>query len=96
MEGHEHFKHWFRQATGHEPYPFQIRFAFDQGLLPYRSHLQGEDKGEGIWNRAGLLVNIPTGLGKTAMAVLGWLWRRERDRLDIPYLRMRLGSDAGA
>ena len=22
------------------------------------------------------LVNIPTGLGKTAMAVLGWLWRR--------------------
>ncbi|CAI4031435.1 hypothetical protein DNFV4_01858 [Nitrospira tepida] len=22
------------------------------------------------------LVNVPTGLGKTAMAVLGWLWRR--------------------
>lgn len=22
------------------------------------------------------LVNIPTGLGKTAMAVVGWLWRR--------------------
>lgn len=21
------------------------------------------------------LVNVPTGLGKTAMAVLGWLWR---------------------
>lgn len=22
------------------------------------------------------LVQIPTGLGKTAMAVVGWLWRR--------------------
>ena len=22
------------------------------------------------------LVSVPTGLGKTAMAVLGWLWRR--------------------
>lgn len=22
------------------------------------------------------LVDVPTGLGKTAMAVLGWLWRR--------------------
>ena len=22
------------------------------------------------------LVRVPTGLGKTAMAVLGWLWRR--------------------
>lgn len=24
------------------------------------------------------LVTVPTGLGKTAMAVLGWLWRRQR------------------
>ncbi|MCP9471217.1 MAG: hypothetical protein NNA30_00585 [Nitrospira sp.] len=23
------------------------------------------------------LVHVPTGLGKTAMAVLGWLWRRK-------------------
>jgi CRISPR-associated endonuclease/helicase Cas3 len=23
------------------------------------------------------LVRVPTGLGKTAMAVLGWLWRRQ-------------------
>lgn len=23
------------------------------------------------------LVNVPTGLGKTAMAILGWLWRRK-------------------
>jgi len=25
------------------------------------------------------LVNVPTGLGKTAMAVIGWLWRRHAD-----------------
>lgn len=28
------------------------------------------------------LVHVPTGLGKTAMAVLGWLWRCH----SIPYL----------
>jgi ERCC4-related helicase len=26
--------------------------------------------------REGLLVDMPTGLGKTAMAILWWLWRR--------------------
>jgi CRISPR-associated endonuclease/helicase Cas3 len=52
------------------------------------------------------LVDVPTGLGKTAMAILGWLWRRpfhedvvvrkrsrEQDRTDIE-LRMRLEDDA--
>lgn len=29
------------------------------------------------------LVNVPTGLGKTAMAVLGWLWRRQCAGEDI-------------
>ncbi|MEW6247046.1 MAG: hypothetical protein AB1555_10085 [Nitrospirota bacterium] len=52
----EQFSRWFKQATGHEPYPFQIRFACDAALPE--------------------LVDVPTGLGKTAMAVLGWLWRR--------------------
>ncbi|MBI4524497.1 MAG: DEAD/DEAH box helicase [Deltaproteobacteria bacterium] len=30
------------------------------------------------------LVDVPTGLGKTAMAVLGWLWRRETRPQDTP------------
>jgi CRISPR-associated endonuclease/helicase Cas3 len=55
-ETRQHFACWFRQATGHAPYPFQIRFACEPTLPE--------------------LVDVPTGLGKTAMAVLGWLWRR--------------------
>jgi hypothetical protein len=27
MKNKDTFVRWFRQATGHEPYPFQIRFA---------------------------------------------------------------------
>jgi len=46
---------WFRQATGYEPYPFQIHFACEPTLPE--------------------LVDVPTGMGKTAMAVLGSLGR---------------------
>lgn len=56
MNNRDAFVHWFEQATRHEPYPFQIRFACEPTLSE--------------------LVDVPTGMGKTAMAVLGWLWRR--------------------
>lgn len=29
------------------------------------------------------LVDVPTGLGKTAMAVLGWVWRRSHNGSDL-------------
>ena len=48
------FDQFFHQATGQDPFPYQLRFA-THAQLP-------------------ALVNIPTGMGKTAMAVLGWLW----------------------
>jgi CRISPR-associated endonuclease/helicase Cas3 len=56
MSNRDAFAGWFQQATGNQPYPFQIRFACEPTLPE--------------------LVNVPTGMGKTAMAVLGWLWRR--------------------
>ncbi len=87
------FEVWFKKATGHDPYPFQIRFACEPELLSSPSpRLRGESVGEGGVSGEGphhdpsppegegrvrgQLVDVPTGLGKTAMAVLGWLWRR--------------------
>ncbi|MBL8747293.1 MAG: DEAD/DEAH box helicase, partial [Phycisphaerae bacterium] len=41
--------------------------ATGDALFPYQ---------EAFADQLPALVNVPTGLGKTAMAVLGWLWRR--------------------
>jgi CRISPR-associated endonuclease/helicase Cas3 len=49
------FGHFFRTATGSDPYPYQGRFAEADTL----THL----------------LRAPTGAGKTAAAILGWLWR---------------------
>jgi len=92
MSAEQEFAAWFQSATGHEPYPFQIRFACEPVLFQHPSPLAGEGGGEGgvsgegphhdpsppagEGKSEGLLVDVPTGLGKTAMAVLGWLWRR--------------------
>ncbi|MCA9611025.1 MAG: hypothetical protein KC619_35770, partial [Myxococcales bacterium] len=62
------FEELFERATGHEPFPFQRRFAMAAELPD--------------------LLRAPTGAGKTATAVLGWLWRRrfaeERVRVATP------------
>ncbi|RKY03832.1 MAG: CRISPR-associated helicase Cas3', partial [Spirochaetes bacterium] len=49
------FEEFFNQATGFEPFPYQLKLA----------------KMEKIPN----LIDIPTGAGKTAAIVLGWLYR---------------------
>lgn len=54
------FENFFRSATGNKPYAYQARLA-------------GGDSGSAC---ASLLINIPTGLGKTAAVVLAWLWNR--------------------
>lgn len=92
MSNKEPFTNWFRHATGNAPYLFQIRFACETTLFRHPSPLVGEGKGEGDAIDAGLLVNVPTGLGKTAMAVLGWLWRR---RFYPDKLVASMGDDGG-
>ena len=57
MTDHARFADWFKQGTGHEPYPFQVRFARDPGLLSNPSPA-GRGQGEG------LLVDLPTVSGR--------------------------------
>jgi CRISPR-associated endonuclease/helicase Cas3 len=54
------FHKFFNGATGHEPFDYQRRLA-------------GSDSGTTIRSQ---LINVPTGLGKTAAAVLAWVWNR--------------------
>jgi CRISPR-associated endonuclease/helicase Cas3 len=55
MEGIS-YQDFFRQATGHPPYPYQVSLATSKRLPE--------------------VMDIPTGLGKTAAVVMAWLWRR--------------------
>lgn len=57
----EEFRNFFRAATGAKPYPYQERLA--------TRHANGGVPGS-------LLVDVPTGAGKTAAVVLAWLWNR--------------------
>ncbi|MDB6031546.1 MAG: uncharacterized protein JWM16_1884 [Verrucomicrobiales bacterium] len=65
------FDAFFRAATGNEPYRYQCRLACgpaaDLGVPEsLKSHAICESQ----------LINIPTGLGKTAAVVVAWLWNR--------------------
>ena len=51
---------YFLKATGHKPFDYQRRLA-------------GHDTGTPCHSQ---LIDIPTGLGKTAAAVMAWLWNR--------------------
>ena len=54
------FDTFFQTATGNMPYDYQSRLAENDSGKDCRSQL----------------INIPTGLGKTAAVVLAWLWNR--------------------
>ncbi len=60
MSNKDAFVRWFRQATGNEPYPFQIRFARGTG-----SHACFT---RGCLSPSCELVDVPTGIGKTSRA----------------------------
>ncbi|MBL7964871.1 MAG: CRISPR-associated endonuclease Cas3'' [Flavobacteriales bacterium] len=51
---------FFKQATGNNPYRYQAALASGDAGHACTSHL----------------IDIPTGLGKTAAVVLAWLWNR--------------------
>jgi CRISPR-associated endonuclease/helicase Cas3 len=54
------FNDFFHTATGNHPYDYQMRLADSDDGCPCKSRL----------------INIPTGLGKTAAVVIAWLWNR--------------------
>jgi CRISPR-associated endonuclease/helicase Cas3 len=54
------FEEFFKAATDHAPYDYQRRLAVGDAGRACKSHL----------------INVPTGLGKTAAVVLAWLWNR--------------------
>ena len=54
------FEQLFEAATRHTPYDYQRRLAGGDAGRPCESQL----------------INVPTGLGKTAAVVLAWLWNR--------------------
>lgn len=53
MTSHDRFKEWFRKATGHEPYPFQVRFACGPAFFQLPSP-SGRGEGEGDFTGEGL------------------------------------------
>ena len=80
------FNAFFFAATGHEPYDYQRRLACGERSRttcgePSRTTCGERPDGETdvTWLAHGAdcqsrLINIPTGLGKTAAVVLAWLW----------------------
>src|SRR4051794_27805406 len=66
------FGDFFEVATGNSPYDYQSRLACCESK-PEKS---GSDRMSHGTNCESQLINIPTGLGKTAAVVLAWLWNR--------------------
>lgn len=63
------FIDFFQSATGHPPYGFQCRLAGGDEADPSGYFTHGSPC-------TSKLIDIPTGLGKTAGVVLAWLWNR--------------------
>ena len=79
------FDDFFKAATGHEsgPFDYQCRLACGEPPVGANANLGEPDAPTRQWLAApdaggcrSRLINIPTGLGKTAAVVLAWLWNR--------------------
>src|SRR5579859_2963904 len=67
------FDSFFQAATNNPPYGYQCRLACGDDARPDKP----ETLAAGCECRS-QLINVPTGLGKTAGVVLAWLWNRFR------------------
>ena len=65
------FSIFFHTATGHAPYAYQCRLACGEG-----ANLDDDSTLVCGTDCRSQLIEIPTGLGKTAAVVLAWLWNR--------------------
>ena len=71
------FNQFFSKATGFDPYEYQSRLACgERGALSDHEWLSRSSACESK------LIDVPTGLGKTAAVVLAWLWNRAFERRD--------------
>ncbi len=77
------FDNFFHAATGNTPYLYQCRLACGEPPGEANCDLASPDEATKQWfSRRDLdgcrsrLINVPTGLGKTAAVVLAWLWNR--------------------
>jgi len=66
-----HFKEFFYEACKYDPYGYQCRLACGEKANPDQSSTL--KKGRACES---LLIDIPTGLGKTAAVGMAWLWNR--------------------
>jgi CRISPR-associated endonuclease/helicase Cas3 len=65
------FQTFFHETTGKSPYGYQCRLACGP-----QAHPDKPDTLLASNDCSSRLINIPTGLGKTAAVVLAWLWNR--------------------
>ncbi|MGF1531687.1 MAG: CRISPR-associated helicase Cas3', partial [Puniceicoccaceae bacterium] len=73
------FTNLFQTATGHQPYLWQCRLACGEPPPKANGDLNKPDEPTSRWLTtahpcASRLIDIPTGLGKTAGVTLAWLW----------------------
>lgn len=75
------FDQFFETATGFRPYEYQKRLACgERRERHYDEWLSGGSKCESM------LIDVPTGFGKTSAVVLAWLWNRvSKQRGDWPH-----------
>ncbi|MCC5836081.1 MAG: CRISPR-associated helicase Cas3' [Opitutales bacterium] len=77
------FADFFEATTDHPPYLWQCRLACGEPPEGANCDLSSPDKLTTQWLSGGnscasRLIDIPTGLGKTAGVVLAWLWNRRQ------------------